>query len=239
MSPTTQEEMNEMKTIPYRSLIGCLMHLMVATRPDIANAVGILSRFMNNPGKIHWKAAQHVLKYLKQTKSCGLRFSSNGASVNLEAWSDSDWGSDIDTRRSTNGYITKINGNSISWNSKIQKTPALSTAEAEYMALTETVKEVIWLRKMLDDFSFQQKDATTIYEDNQSCIAIAKNPVQHARTKHIDIQYHFTRTKIQTNDIQLQYCPTDEMLADLLTKPLPRDRTIKLRNEIGIIEPSI
>src|SRR5271154_1801352 len=123
-------------------------------------------------------------------------------------------------RRSTTGYIFYLSEGVISWSSKRQATVALSSTEAEYMALTQATKEAIWLRTLLDELGFKQHDATTLFEDNQSCIALTKNPIHHACTKHIDIQHHFVHEKVESADITLTYLSTDEMIADALTKPL-------------------
>ena len=143
---------------------------------------------------------------------------------------------DLDSRRSTTGYVFTIGGVPVSWKSERRPTNALSTAEAEYMAFSAACQEVIWLRRILKNFSCAQKDSTIVFEDNQGCIALAKNPVAHDRTKHIDIRYHFIREMMESGEIDIRYKMSEEMLADLLTKGMNRDRHIKLCQEFNLVK---
>jgi len=154
--------------------------------------------------------------------------------LKLIGYSDANWGNNTDTRKSTTGYLFYLSGGVVSWSSKRQATVALSSTEAEYMALTHTTKESIWLRTILKELGFAQNDATTLYEDNQSCIALAKNPIHHARTKHIDIQHHFVREKVESKEVELAYMSTDDMVADALTKPLARPKFAKLVAQMNL-----
>ena len=153
-----------MKNVPYQSAVGSLMYAMVATRPDIAFAVGNVSQFMANPGKAHWGAVKHIFRYLRGTTNDGLEFSgSNGGQLSkLVGYSDADWAGNLDDRRSTTGYTFILGGASISWSSKRQPTVALSTTEAEYMASTQTTKEAVWLCKFLGDLGYKQSSPTAI-----------------------------------------------------------------------------
>ena len=139
----------------------------------------------------------------------------------LNGYSDADWANDATTRKSRTAYVFRYGDAVVSWASKRQPTVALSTTEAEYMALTQATKEAIWLRNLMHDLQQPDQGPTTIFEDNQACIAIANNPVHHSRTKHIDVQHHFVRERISLGDVKLEYCSTDLMLADTLTKALP------------------
>ena len=204
----------------FRSILGSLMYVMVCTRPDIGFAVSSLSKHMNNPQHQHLVAAKRVLRYLKGTRTTGLQYS-GGTDMNLTGYSDADWAGDVTSRRSISGYIFICNGSAISWKSSLQATVALSTAEAEYMALSSATQEAIFLRQLLQELHCEQKFPTMIYKDNQSCIHISRNKVSNGRTKHIDIKYNFTRERIEKGEVQVQYLCTDEMLADILTKPLP------------------
>ena len=134
------------------------------------------------------------------------------------------------------GYIFYLSGGAISWSSKHQATVALSSTEAEYMALIQATKEAIWLRSLLAELNYTQERPTTLFEDNQSAIALARNPVHHARSKHIDIQHHFVREKIESKEIEISYMATDEMIADVHTKPLARPKFAKLINEMGMYD---
>ena len=148
-------------------------------------------------------------------------------------FSDADWAGDQDDRRSTTGNMFFLSGGAVSWFSKKQATVALSTAEAEYIALSQGAQEGTWLKRLLTELGMSDSP-TVILEDNQGAIAIAKNPVNHSRTKHIDIRYHYIRECVQNGQIQVQYCPTFDMKADILTKPLTRQRFEYLRREIGL-----
>jgi len=222
-------------------MIGSLMYLMIGTRPDIAAAVSIISQFASNPTILHHQAAKRIIRYIKGTINLKLNYEEklNYGDVRerepmLIGYSDANWGNDVNTRRSTTGYIFYLSGGAISWSSKRQATVALSSTEAEYMALTQATKEAIWLRGLLAELNYTQERATTLFEDNQSAIALAKNPVHHARSKHIDIQHHFIREKIESNEIEISYKSTDDMIADALTKPLARPRFAKLIDEMGL-----
>ena len=207
-----------------------LLYAALAMRPDIMQAVGAAAKYCSNPNETHLTAAKRILRYLKETVNVGLKYqkSENGT---LIGYSDADWAGDLDDRHSTSGNLFLIAGGAVSWLSKKQSTVALSTAEAEYMSLSSASQEAVWLRKLLADFDFGiPQKPTVIKEDNQGTIAIAQNPVYHSRTKHIEIKHHYVRETIQNKHIKLEYCPTKEMIADLLTKPLPRDQFETLRN---------
>ena len=234
MCPTSEGEVKEMESVPFRSAVGSLIYLVTGTRPDIAVAVGEVAKFCNNPGKTHWAAVKRILRYLKGTENHGLLF--NPSNDTLVGYSDADWAGDLDSRRSTTGYLFMIGGVPVSWKSKRQPTVALSTAESEYMALSAACQEAIWLRRILRNFSSEQKSSTIVFEDNQGCIALAKNPVAHDRTKHIDIRYHFIRDLIESGDIDVKYKMTEEMLADILTKGMNLERHVKLCQEINLVK---
>lgn len=222
----SEPKMNKDKLInePYRELVGCLMYLANASRPDIAFAANVLSRFNQNPKEIHWKMAKRVLRYLKGTVDYGINYVSEKNSI--VAYSDSDWGGDTLDRKSNTGYVVCLAGGPISWTSKKQRTVALSTMEAEYMALSEVTKEIIYVRNLLNHIRYREviKNATKVYCDNQSAIYLSKNSVFHARTKHIDIRHHFTREAQERGDITLSYVSTKIMVADVLTKSVTKNK---------------
>ena len=185
------------------------------------HAVGEVAKYCEKYGKQHWTAAKRVLKYLKTTADYSIVF--NGKhKQELQGFADASWASDLDSRRSTTGYVFFLHNSVVSWKSKRQPTVATSSTEAEYMALYSATQEAVWLRLLLSELGCTLETATKIYEDNQGCIALAKNPVFHARTKHIDIKYHFLREKVEEGVIELEYMPTDKMVADGLTKSLGR-----------------
>ena len=152
----------------------------------------------------------------------------------LRGYCDADWAGDANERRSTTGYVFFVGA--ISWNCRRQPTIALSTIETEYMATSQSTREAIWLRKLLRDVGFVQQDATTIMCDDQGCIALAKNPTHHSRTKHINMQHHFICEKLEGDQISLEYCRTEGMVADMLTKALAKDRHQRLAKEMGLRE---
>ena len=218
----------------YQSVVGSLMYLSVCTRPDIAYAVGTLARFSSKPGKSHWMAVKRVLRYLKGTANDGILFR-GGERKNLVGYSDADWAGDRQDRKSTSGYLFQIAGGPISWRSKKkQGSVALSTAEAEYVALSSAAQETVWLRKLISELKNPPECPTVILEDNQSAIAMAKNPQFHGRSKHIDIKHHFIRERVSEKEIDLTYCPTDEMVADMLTKGLNKQQFAILRQRAGM-----
>lgn len=208
---------------PYRELVGSLIYLANATRPDIAFAANLLSRFCTSPKLVHWKMAKRVLRYLNGTIENCISYTKENK---LIVYVDSDWAGDTSDRRSCTGYIVCIGGGPISWNSRKQKTVALSTMEAEYMALSEATKETIYIRNLLHHIKAYNlsQNATKIYCDNQSAIELCKNSVYHARSKHIDIKYHFSREAQERGDIVVKYISTNFMPADILTKPLTRNK---------------
>ncbi|KAH7460370.1 Retrovirus-related Pol polyprotein from transposon TNT 1-94 [Phytophthora ramorum] len=223
-----------MKNVPYRSAVGALMYLMVATRPDLAATVGVLSQFSADPCPTHWQALKRVLRYLQATPTHGLEFSRED-SLGMCGYSDADWAGDIESRRSTSGYAFMMNGGCISWRSKKQRTVALSSTEAEYMALSEATQEAVWLKVFLCELGEMASDeAVKIYEDNQGSIALAKNPQFHKRTKHIDIRYHFVREKVEDGQVVLQNVSTTDMLADMMTKAITAVQFGVLRSKLGI-----
>jgi hypothetical protein len=214
----------------YKSLVGSLLYAAVATRPDIAVAVSKLSRWMASPEERHWVMAKRVLRYLKGTHLDGLTFSGGSAAPGiLVGYCDADWAGDLVGRRSTTGYAFLLNGAAISWKSQLQKSVALSSTEAEYMGICEGSREAVNLRRLLTELHMEQTVPTPLLEDNQSCIALIKHSgITHQRTKHIDIRYHFIRELVSTGEVAVEFCPTEEMAADVLTKPLAREKHVKL-----------
>ena len=219
----------------YQSMPGSLLYAAVATRPDISHAVGALSKFNSAPTEAHLTAAKRIIRYLKGTLNLSIQYKKSG-STEVVGYSDADWANDMENRHSTTGNVFIMAGGPISWLSQKQSTVALSTAEAEYIALSSAAQEVVWLKQLLQDLKENGKQPITIMEDNQGAIAMAKNPVAHRRTKHIDIRYHFVREQVQKGNMQLQYCNTKEMIADIFTKPLCKSQFQYLLSKLGMEE---
>ena len=229
-----REDESKSITCPYKEAIGSLMFASIGTRPDITAAVGIVSRFQVNPQLTHWTAVKRILRYLKGTSEMGITFRKTADKLTLTGYADADWAGDLDDRKSTSGYVFMLGGGPISWKSRKQQSVALSSTEAEYLAMSDATTEAIWLRGLLDELGQTQLEPTVIHEDNQGSIALSKNPEKHSRMKHIDIRYHFIREKVTSKEIIPSYINTKEQLADILTKPIPKDQFEKLREELGV-----
>jgi hypothetical protein len=225
------ENEQDLEDDPYRELIGSIMHSMVYTRPDIAYAVSVLSRSLGKSTKGHYEAAKRVLKYLKSTKNLAIEYKKNESEEHeLEVFVDS-----ADEIQPHYGYVIKMAGGAISWKSTKAKLATLSSAESEFIALTNAAQEVLWLRELLAELGFEQKCPTKIFEDNQAAIAIANNPIQQGRTKHLGRRMAFVRDAITRNQIYLEYCPTDAMVADAMTKTVKEEKFIKFRKGMGLV----
>lgn len=218
---------------PYRELIGSLMYLAVGTRPDIAHAVGIASRYLEKPTVVHEKSAKRILKYLKNTINFGILFHSDGT-YQLNAYSDADFAGDIDSRRSTTGYVFIFGGGAISWCSERQKSVSLSTTESEYMAASQCIREMVWINNALQEILNGKLQTINFFMDNQSAIRLIKNPEFHKRSKHIDVRYHFIREKYIENLFILNYISTDDMIADIFTKALSAQKFKELASKLGL-----
>lgn len=233
-SPQNNDEEKAMSQVPYSNAVGSIMYAMVCTRPDIAHAVSVVSRYMANPGKLHWCAVKWILRYLKGTTDMGLVFDGASSSRIFVGFVDSDYAGDLDKRRSLTGYIFRFSGAAISWRSTLQSTVALSTTEAEYMAATEAVKEAIWLRNLVTELGVQQEPNSVVFCDNQSALHLIKNQAYHERTKHIDVRYHFIREAVSERNILVKKISTHDNPADMLTKSIPSNKFKQCLNLSGV-----
>ena len=194
---------------------------MRCTRPDISYAVSVLSRHMHEPREIHWRFVKRLLKYVKKkTKNVRLVYKKSNE-PKLIGYSDSDFARDVEDRKSTSGYAFNYGECLISWNSSKQKSVSLSSTEAEYIAITTASKEGIWINQLLDELKIKI-DIIKLFCDNKSAILLASNPEFHSRTKHIDIRVHYVRSLINNKSLCIEFMPTDLMIADILTKGLPK-----------------
>jgi hypothetical protein len=218
------------------SAVGALMSLAITTRPDIMNAVSILSRFNTNPGPAHWKAVKHLFCYLKGTMQMKLVYKPTDSPELFTAYSDADHGGCKDSGRSTGGYLVKVGSGAVSWSSKLQPLVALSTTEAEYIAAVEAGKEILWMRNILSEFGYSITSPSTLFIDNQSAINVSKNPEHHGRMKHLDLRFYWLRDKVEGNLIAPMHVRTEYMPADILTKPVPRAKVEVCRRLMGLEE---
>lgn len=216
MCPKKEDLRLSMKKIPYRQAIGSLLFLAMISRPDISFSVNLLSRYCENPGLAHWGAVKRLMHYIKGTINYRLIYGTSNES--LKGYSDADWAADLDERKSTTGYLFTLFGGAISWVSKRQPTVALSSTEAEYMATVASIQESIWLKNLFKEMFTSFANPTTIFCDNKGAIQVLNNNSYSSRTKHIDIKIKFIREHLENHSVKIEYLPTADMPADILTK---------------------
>ena len=233
MCPQKEEEKESMKAVPFRECIGSVMHLTHLTRPDIAYAVGQVSRYSQNPGQEHWKALKRIMAYLRKTMNFGLLF--GGTSGDLIGYCDADYAGDLGNIRSTSGVVFTLHNGPISWFSRRQSCVALSTTESEFISAAEATKEAIWLNRILTELGVGELPVT-LKCDNQGAIALIHDPVFHQRTKHIDVRFFFVRDAQAESKVNISYIETENQLADIFTKALAAPRFEKLRSSLNICE---
>ena len=221
-------------TQQYQRLVGRLIYLS-HTRPDIAFAVSMISQFMHCPFEEHLEAANRILRYLKSCPGKGLLFR-KGGKKEVEAFTDADYaGSDVD-RRSTSGYCTYVWGNLVTWRSKKQGVVARSSAEAEYRSMANGVCELLWIRRVLEELKMEIDLPMKLFCDNKAAISIAHNPVQHDRTKHVEVDRHFIKENLDAGIICIPFVGTADQTADILTKGLFRPVFEKMISKLGMFD---
>jgi hypothetical protein len=220
---TTPAEAAFMCTVDYVSAVGALMYLAIVTHPDIAYAVGVLCRFMANPGPEHWTAAKHLLSYAAGTIDFCLLYKLDPNMPNLFCtFSDADLARNINTGRSTTGYVVKMGTGTVLWLSKLQSIVALSTTKAEFVAAVSASQESIWMSQFLAELGYNTSGTALLLMDNQSAIQVVRNPEHHGCMKHLNLRYFWLRNEVEKGHLALRYIPTAEMAADILTKALAR-----------------
>ena len=217
----------------YRRLLGRLIYLTI-TRPDLCYAVHILSQFMQAPREEHMTAACRVLRYIKGTPDCGILLHAN-TDLNLIGYCDSDWGACPLTRRSLTGYLVTLGGSPISWKTKKQITVSRSSAEAEYRSMAAATSELVWLKSLLASLGVFPTTAMRLFCDSQAALHIAKNPVFHERTKHIEIDCHFVRERVHCGALVLSHIASRLQPADIFTKALGKRQFQYLRSKLGMV----
>ncbi|KAK0170574.1 hypothetical protein PV328_008411 [Microctonus aethiopoides] len=217
---------------PYQNLIGGLMYLSVLTRPDISYPVSYLSQFNTCYSETHWKHVKRILKYLKGTKEYGIRFVKDDNY--MRGYVDASWGSNFNDRKSYTGFCFCFSNGPIVWESRKQNTVALSSTEAEYIAISEATREAIFLKNLLYEI-LSIDECIVLYNDNMGAQKLATNPLLNKRTKHIDIRYHFVTEAVNKNLIELKYLDTTNMPADMLTKSLSPNKHNKFLEELGLV----
>ncbi|KAJ9539160.1 hypothetical protein OSB04_031893 [Centaurea solstitialis] len=218
--PVSSQDQDKMKLVPYASAIGSIMYAMLCTRPDVAYSVSVTSRYQQNPGEPHWVAVKNILKYLRRTKEMFLVFGGSEDEISVNGYSDASFQTDRDDFRSQSGYVFTLNGGAISWKSSKQDTIADSTTEAEYIAASDAAKEAVWLRNFLSDLRVvgSVSRPIDIFYDNSGAVAQAKEPIEHHKSRHVLRKYHLIREIIGRGDVRICKIPTEENVADPLTK---------------------
>ena len=235
MCPNNPADRDYMLKREYRGLLGSLQYCR-HTRPDILQSLSECAKFQTNPGPRHYQAAMRILFYLHHTRQHRIMWNSSGKKPgepwHLEVFVDADWANDPDCRRSRSGYVIRANGNTLAYGTGLQPKCSSSTPVAEYIALASAVKEVIYIKQLLASLAIPVATPIQIHEDNRTCIHIATNPAAPRKTRHVDIRYHFIRDYHLDGIININYCKSKLMIADIFTKPLARPAFRRLRSEL-------
>jgi histone deacetylase 1/2 len=228
------EKLGPQDATRYRSIVGALQYLTL-TRPDISFAVNKVCQFLHSPTTVHWMAVKRILRYLKGSLGFGLKICKS-TSMLISAFSDADWASCPDDRRSTGGFAVYLGPNLISWSARKQSTMSRSSTEAEYKALANAAAEVMWVRKLLNELGIPHPTAGRLWCDTIGATYLTANPVFHAQTKHIEIDFHFVREQVARKLLDVRFIHSGDQVADGFTKPLPERLLVKFRNNLNLGE---
>ncbi|GJX13129.1 retrotransposon protein, putative, ty1-copia subclass [Tanacetum coccineum] len=237
MCASSDEEKAYMKRVPYASAVGSIMYAVRCTRPDVAFAQNLVSRYQQNPGKLHWVAVKHILKYLRNTKDMFLVYGGNpDTELDVTGFCDASWQCDKDDTKSQTGYVFVVNGGAVDWKSKKQTTIAMHATQSEYMAASEAAMEAVWIRKFVEDLGVMPSISKPInmYCDNSAAIIFANEPGVMKGARHFLRRYHYVREQVESGEIKLIKVHTDKNLADAFTKALPRGKVSEHANGIGL-----
>jgi transposase InsO family protein/predicted RNA binding protein YcfA (HicA-like mRNA interferase family) len=232
--PETKEEIEAMKKVPYREAVGKLLYLAIATRPDIAYAVGVLCRFNTNPGPKHWAAVKHLLRYLRGTQNMKLVYSPDSSNERFTTHCDADLGGNPDNSRSTAGYVMKVGSGAVMWGSKLQKHVSLSSTESEYTTASAAAREMMWMRFFLEEIGHDMSAPSTLFMDSGSAIQVAQNPEHQSTMKHVHRSFNWIREKVESKELRVAHVPGDENVADIFTKPLQKNKFLLFRDMLGL-----
>ncbi|RVW83369.1 Retrovirus-related Pol polyprotein from transposon TNT 1-94 [Vitis vinifera] len=219
----------------YQRLVGRLMYL-AHTRPDLAYALSVVSQYMHNPGEQHMNAVMRILRYLKNAPGKGILFTKNVNHQSIEVYIDIDWVGAVDDRRSTSGYFTFVGGNLVTWKSKKQNVIARSSTEAEFRGMALGLCEALWLRLLLQDLGYLSRQPIQLFCDNKAACDIAHNPVQHDRTKHVEVDRFFIKEKLDDKIVELPKIRSEDQLADILTKAVSSQVFSKFLDKLGMCD---
>ncbi|OWZ15238.1 polyprotein [Phytophthora megakarya] len=221
--------------LPHRELVGSLQYLVNASRPDIAHVTRHVAKYLVCFDQTHYVQAKKVLRYLQATKNYGLVMDvSEGTPTELMTYSDADYANDPADRRSIRGYVTMLDGNVISYASRKQEINDMSTCEAEYVAMSEAAKDILWLQGLCKDLAWQHP-VPLLRGDNEGAIALSTKPGKHSKTKHIDNKYHMVRRNVELDSMAVEHCGTEEMVTDIMTKPLGAVKFARFRKAMKVL----
>ncbi|XP_056685163.1 secreted RxLR effector protein 161-like [Spinacia oleracea] len=224
-----------MSNVPYASAVGSIMYAMVCTRPDVAYALSMCSRYQSNPGEAHWMAAKNILKYLRRTKDDFLVYGGDNELV-ATGYTDASFQSDKDDFRSQSGFIFCLNGGAVSWKSSKQSTIADSTTEAEYIAASDAAKEAVWIKKFISELGVVPsiENGIELYCDNNGAISQSKEPRSHQKSKHVLRRFHLIREIVERGDVKVSKVHTEDNVADPLTIPLAQPKHESHTRSMGL-----